>query len=114
MVNSCIFIGRLTSAPEQKGSMTFFTIALNRNWIDAKSGEKKEKVTFVKINTFSKLADVCFQYLYKGRQVYVEGELEINQVKGDDDVTRYFTSINAKKVEFFGESSQGENNNDGF
>lgn len=52
-----------------------FRMAINKQWTNA-NGEKQEKVLFVKVSAWRKLAEVMSQYLEKGRQVFVKGELE--------------------------------------
>ena len=52
-----------------------FTIAMNRVY-KLQTGEKKEEVSFVRVVVWGRLAEVCNDYLKKGRPVFVEGRLE--------------------------------------
>jgi single-strand DNA-binding protein len=79
-VNKVILIGFLGDAPEtrftQQGKpVTKFSVAVNENWKDAQ-GTKQEHVEWFRIVCFGRLAEVCGQYLDKGRHVYLEGRLQ--------------------------------------
>jgi single-strand DNA-binding protein len=81
--NKVILAGNLTRDPElrytPKGTaVAKFGLAINRNWT-TETGEKKEEVTFVDIDSFGRQAEVISQYLKKGRPVLVEGRLKLDQ-----------------------------------
>jgi single-strand DNA-binding protein len=76
-VNKVILLGNLTRDPELrhtegKHAVCAFGLATNRNWT-TDSGEKHEETEFHRIVAWDKLAEVCNQYLKKGRKVFVEG-----------------------------------------
>jgi single-strand DNA-binding protein len=79
-VNKVILIGNLTRDPElrhtaeNKKAVCTFGLATNR-MVLTQSGEKQEEPEFHRIIAWDKLAEVCNQYLKKGRKVYVEGRL---------------------------------------
>ena len=78
-----MLIGNLTRDPEvrytPKGSaVADLAIAVNRNYT-AESGEKREEVTYVDIVLWAKLAELAGQYLKKGRPVFIEGRLQMDQ-----------------------------------
>jgi single-strand DNA-binding protein len=52
--------------------------------------------------TWNKLAEICAQYLQKGRLVYVEGRMQTRSWDGDDGVKRYMTELVAENVKFLG------------
>ena len=108
MVNKFIGIGRLTRDPEfketQGGGLCNFSIAINERW-KGKNGEQQERVEFVKLVAFGKLAELCSQYLTKGRQVYVEGKLQTRSWEKDGK-TNYSTEIVASTVQFLGSGSE--------
>ena len=52
--------------------------------------------------TWNRLAEICSQYLSKGRQVYVEGRLQTRSWEGQDGQTRYTTELIAQEVKFLG------------
>ena len=81
--NKVILAGNLTRDPELRytpagKAIAKFAMAINRNWT-TDTGEKKEEVTFVDIDSFGRQAEVISQYLKKGRPVLVEGRLKLDQ-----------------------------------
>ena len=114
MLNKVMAIGNLGADPEMRylesgAAVTEFRIASNRQWKD-KDGNKQEEVEWFRVVTWNKLAEVCSQYLSKGRQVYVEGRLRTRSWEGQDGVTRYTTEVIAHEVKFLGgrTDQQGE------
>lgn len=78
-----MLIGNLTRDPEvrytPKGSaVADLAIAVNRTYT-AESGEKREEVTYVDIVLWAKLAELAGQYLHKGRAIFIEGRLQMDQ-----------------------------------
>ncbi len=105
-INKVILVGHLGQAPEVRHSangqaMCNFSIATNETWTD-KSGAKQEKTEWHRVVAFGKLAEVCGQYLSKGRQVYAEGKLQTRQWQDKDGATRYTTEMVAQTVQFLG------------
>lgn len=107
-VNKVILLGRLGQDPELKytpsgSSVCNFSLATSENWKDKNNGQKQEKTEWHRIVVWGKLAELCHQYLTKGRQVYVEGKL---QTRSWDDKTsgakRYTTEILATAIQFIG------------
>lgn len=105
-VNKVILIGRLGKDPELKNAngvaICNFSIATSKEWKD-ESGEKKEKTTWHDIVSFRKTAEIAGKYLTKGREVYIEGELQTRS--WDDKDTgqkRYKTEIIANNIQFIG------------
>ena len=105
-LNKVILIGNLGKDPVLRYThngtpVCNFSIATSDKWNDKNTGEKREKTEWHRIVTWSKLAEICGQYLVKGRQVCVEGKLQTRSwVK--DDITRYTTEIAASDVRFLG------------
>jgi single-strand DNA-binding protein len=105
MLNKTMLIGRLGRDPELKKTkdgrtITSFSIATTLAWKDKTSGEKKEATEWHRIVAFGKLADICGQYLTKGKLVYVEGRLHTRSWEQDGS-TRYITEILADIVRSF-------------
>lgn len=101
-LNKVMIIGNLTRDPEMRTipsgvSVCKFGVATNLVWKDA-SGQRKEKVEFHNIVTWRKLAEICGQYLNKGKKVYIEGRLQTNEWLGQDGVRRYRTEIIADNM----------------
>ncbi|RYZ68848.1 MAG: single-stranded DNA-binding protein, partial [Proteobacteria bacterium] len=78
-----------------------FSVATTESWSD-KNGQKQEKTEWHKIVVWGKLAELCQQYLQKGRQVYIEGRLQTRQYQDKENQTRYTTEIKADQVQFLG------------
>jgi single-strand DNA-binding protein len=81
--NKVILAGNLTRDPELRytpsgKAIAKFSLAVNRNWT-TDTGEKKEEVTFVEIDSFGRQAEVIAQYMKKGRPLLVEGRLKLDQ-----------------------------------
>ncbi len=101
-LNRAMIIGNLTRDPEVKTTpagqtVANFGVATNHAWNDA-SGQKQEKTEFHNIVAWSKLADICGQFLAKGRKVYIEGRLQTREWEGQDGVKRYRTEIVADNM----------------
>jgi single-strand DNA-binding protein len=96
-VNKVILLGNLTRDPElryteNKKAVCTFGLATNRNWT-TDTGEKREETEFHRIVAWEKLAEVCDQYLKKGRKVYVEGRLQSRTYTGQDGIEKFSTEI---------------------
>ena len=79
-VNKVILIGFLGDAPETRFSqqgkpVSTFSVAVNETWKDPQ-GTKQERVEWFRVVCFGRLAEVCGQYLEKGRHIYLEGRLQ--------------------------------------
>jgi single-strand DNA-binding protein len=101
-LNRATVLGNLTRDPEVRQipsgqTVCTFSVATNRSWKDA-SGQKQESVEFHNIVAWAKLAEICGQYLSKGRKVYVEGRLQTRDWEGQDSVRRYRTEIIAENI----------------
>ncbi|MDD3081281.1 MAG: single-stranded DNA-binding protein [Desulfobacterales bacterium] len=102
-INKVILVGNLGKDPEVRyfsdgTAMVNFSIATSEEWKDKNTGEKKEKTEWHRIVAFRKLAEICGEYLSKGRQVYVEGKLQTRSWE-KDGVTRYTTEIVADRLQ---------------
>jgi single-strand DNA-binding protein len=105
-VNKVILIGRLGQNPEVRytpsgAAVANFSIATNESWTD-KSGQKQERTEWHKVVVWGKLAELCSQYLTKGRQAYIEGRLQTRQWQDKDGQTKYTTEVQAQTVQFLG------------
>lgn len=106
-VNKAIIVGRIGQDLELKrtqSGMAFcnFTVATSEKYKD-KSGQSQEKTEWHRIVTWGKIAELCSQYLSKGRQVYLEGSITTRSWDDKDGKKCYTTEINANKVEFLGD-----------
>lgn len=112
-LNKAMLIGNLGRDPDTKSlpsgqSVCEFSVATTERYND-REGNKQEKTQWHRVKAFGKLADVCSQYLAKGRQVYVEGRIETREYEArDGGGKRYITEIVANSVQFLG--AKGESN----
>ena len=96
-LNRVQLIGNLTRDPElrytpQGTAVCTFGLATNRSWV-TESGEKKEDAEFHRVVAWNKLAEICSQFLVKGRKTYVEGRLQTRQWTGQDGSQRQTTEV---------------------
>ena len=108
-VNKVIILGRLGQDPELRytpggAAVCNFSLATSENWTD-KSGQKQEKTEWHRIVVWGKLAELCNQYLSKGRQAFVEGKLQTRSWDDNNGQKRYTTEISATTVQFIGGAS---------
>lgn len=101
-LNKAMIIGNLTRDPEIRTTnngqnVASFGIATNRSWKDA-SGQKQEKAEFHNIVAWGKLADICGQYLNKGKKIYIEGRLQTRDWEAQDGSKRQRTEIVAENM----------------
>src|SRR5881296_3814268 len=103
-LNRVQLIGNLTRDPELRytpsgTAVCSFGIATNRSWT-TDTGEKREETEFHRIVSWNKLAELCSQFLTKGRKVYVEGRLQTRSWDTPDGQKKYRTEVVAERVLF--------------
>ena len=111
-----ILVGHLGGDPEMRFTaagvpVTNFSLATNRSWKDG-DGEKQEETTWWRISAWRGLAELCNQYLSKGRQVYVEGRMNSENGNprvwiGSDGEARASYEVTAQNIRFLGGKGQG-------
>lgn len=98
-VNKVILLGRLGKDPESRsfpngGKLVSFTLATSESWRDKASGERKERTDWHQVViTNEALAKIAEQYLRKGSQVYVEGQLQTRKWQDQAGNDRYTTEV---------------------
>jgi len=128
MVNKVILIGRLGKDPDVRytpdGTMvTNFNLATDEQWKD-KNGEKVQKTEWHRIVTWGKLAEICGNYLVKGKLVFIEGRIQTRSWEDKEGVKRFTTEIVASNMQMLDSKGQSKtedasvdnastNNNDG-
>src|SRR5205809_1550164 len=110
-VNKVILIGRLGRDPEMKytGSGTpfcRFSIATDEGWTDKATGEKQERTEWHNIVVWDRLAEICNEYLRKGRLVYIEGALQTREWDDQDGNKRKTTEIRARDMVLLGSPAE--------
>lgn len=118
MFQKVMIIGNLGRDPEMRytpsgTAVTNFSIATNRRWTN-NEGEQVEEVTWFRISAWGKLAEVCNQYLSKGRQVFIDGALRPDENggprvwTGKDGQPRASFEVTAHSVKFLGSRGDRE------
>ncbi|MCE0556524.1 MULTISPECIES: single-stranded DNA-binding protein [unclassified Motilimonas] len=97
-VNKVILVGNLGQDPEVRylpngGAVANITIATSESWRDKTSGEQREKTEWHRVSLFGKLAEVAGEYLRKGSQVYIEGQLQTRKWQDQQGQDRFTTEI---------------------
>lgn len=101
-INKVLLIGNLTRDPEIKQTgngqtIVTFGMATNREWV-TQGGEKKSLAEFHNVVAWGRLADICGQYLKKGKFVYVEGYLKTRSWDSPEGVKIFKTEIVAQDM----------------
>jgi single-strand DNA-binding protein len=97
-VNKVLLVGNLTRDPElrytaeNKKAVCSFGLATNRT-VTTQNGEKREELEFHRIVAWAKLAEVCNQYLKKGRKIFAEGRLQYRTYTGQDGLEKFSAEI---------------------
>ncbi len=110
-LNRAMIIGNMTKDPESRTTSTGqtvanFGVATSSVWTDA-AGQRQERTEFHNIVAWGKLAEICSQYLAKGRRVYVEGRLQTRDWETQDGQKRRTTEIIADNVIMLDRAGQG-------
>ena len=105
-VNKAILIGNLGADPEVRftpggQAVANFRIATSESWKD-KEGNKQERTEWHRIVVWGKLAELCGEYLKKGRQCYVEGRLQTREWTDKEGKKNWTTEVVANQVTFLG------------
>lgn len=106
-MNIVILKGRLGKDPEtsytQTGKqITRFSLATSKRYTDSQSGEKTEKTEWHRVTLWDKTAAIAAQYLAKGREVLIRGEIQYRQYTDKDGQTRQATEIIGQELELIG------------
>ena len=113
--NLVIIAGNLTKDPELKfiptgNAVCKLTVAVNHSY---KSGnEWKKKAVFLNVIVWGKTAENCSKFLSKGKNVMVEGRLDVRTYENADKQKKYITEIVADKVDFLSPRDKQDGSND--
>lgn len=110
--NKIIIVGYLGRDPElrytpQGTPVCDFSVATTDRRKD-KSGEIQENTTWFRVTFFGRQAEVASQYLTKGRQVYVEGQLSQREWTDKDGATRTSLEVRGSDIQFLSPAAEGE------
>ena len=111
-LNKVFLIGNLTRDPELRYTtsgvpVANLRLAVNRKYKD-KSGELKEDTCFVTVTAWDKQAEICNQYLQKGRAVFVEGRLQSRSWETPDGQKRSTIDVRVERIQFLGQGKGAE------
>lgn len=120
MLNKATIIGNLGADPEVRytpsGKQTStFSVATTEKW-KGKDGQVQESTEWHRVVTWSRLAEICAEYLTKGSRVYIEGRIQTRKWTDSNGVDRYTTEIIAREMKMLssnngGGSTSGGNDN---
>lgn len=105
-------IGHLGRDPEMKYSGSGLAIA-NFSVAATVKVKGQDRTEWLKVTAFNKLAEICGQYLTKGKQVYVRGRLQSNEYEKRDGTKGFAMEVVAETVQMIG-GKQGADQNDGY
>lgn len=108
-LNKVLLIGRLGQDPEMRYTpsgkpLTKFQIAVNRSWTSSEN-EKKTETEWFTVVSWGKLAEICNQYLTKGKQVYLEGRLHTRHWKDEEGANHSAVEVVAREMIMLGDPS---------
>ncbi len=110
-VNKVILIGNLGADPEVRyltngTTVANFRIATSENRLN-KTGEKTTITEWHRIVAFGKLAEICRDYLSKGKQVYIEGKIRSRSWEDKEGNKRFTTEVLANQMQMLGPVGAG-------
>lgn len=110
-LNKVLLIGNLTKDPELRytpggTAVANLRLAVNRKFKD-RTGELKEDTCFVTVTAWDKQAEICNQYLQKGRPIFVEGILQSRSWDTPDGQKRSTIDVRAERIQFLGDVGPG-------
>ena len=110
-VNKVILVGNIGSDPDMKytqGGMAICTLSLATTSVRKdKEGNQQERTEWHRVKLFGKLGEIAGEYIKKGRQVYIEGEIRYDKFTGQDGVEKYITEIVANEMQMLGGGGEG-------
>ncbi|MDF7667601.1 single-stranded DNA-binding protein [Orbaceae bacterium ESL0727] len=97
-INKVILVGNLGQDPEIRylpngNAVANFSVATSESWKDKQTGETKDRTEWHRVVVFGKLAEVVGEYVKKGSQVYLEGQLQTRKWQDQSGTDRYTTEV---------------------
>jgi single-strand DNA-binding protein len=110
-VNKVILVGNLGANPEMRftqggQAVANLRLATTERWTD-KNGQRQEQTEWHRVVVWGKQAEICGQYLTKGRQIYVEGRIRTRQWQDQQGQKRFTTEVVAQVVQMLGSRAEG-------
>lgn len=106
-----IIIGNVGRDPELRytpagAAVCDFSVAVSQTWTDKATQEPREKTTWFRISAWRNLAETCNQYVHKGMQIMVTGEIDASAYSGPDGTPRASLDLTAREVKFLGKRGE--------
>ena len=97
-INKVILVGNLGQDPEVRympngNAVANFSVATSESWKDKQTGETRDRTEWHRIVVFGKLAEIAGEYIKKGTQVYLEGQLQTRKWQDQSGQDRYTTEV---------------------
>ncbi len=113
-LNKVMIIGHLGKDPEMRYTpsgrpVTNFSVAVSRSW-NTSDGERRKETEWFNIVAWGSLAEICNQYLVKGRQVYIDGRLQSRSWEDSEGKRHTSVEINANEMIMLGGRPTSEEN----
>lgn len=113
-MNKVLLIGNLGRTPEIKATktgrqMAHFSLATSREFVNPKTGERKEITDWVNITAWGNLAEAC-KYMAQGQRVFVAGRISTRSYEPGDGTKRYITDVTAESIIVQASTKQGTGN----
>lgn len=114
-LNKVQLIGHLGADPETRyttsgDAVCTIRLATSKTWRDKASGEQRESTEWHRVVLYRRLGEVAGQYLRKGSQVYIEGELQTRKWTDKDGADRYTTQVVADEMKMLGKRNGAADN----
>ncbi len=112
-LNKVMLIGNLTRDPELRNTpsgmaVTDLGLAVNRNWTDRNTNEKKEETVFIDVTCWGRTAEIACEYLSKGRPVFIEGRMVMDEWNDrETGQKRTKIKVTCENLQFLGSRSEG-------
>ena len=106
-----IIIGNVGRDPEMRYTQSgvavcSFSVAVSRSWTDRTSNEQREKTTWFKVSAWRGLAETANQYVHKGMQIMVAGEIDASAYAGQDGAPKASLELTARDIKFLGRKGE--------
>lgn len=116
-LNKVLLMGNLTRDPEMRvtpggHSICKFGLAINRTWRD-REGNQQNDTTFVDVDAFGKQAEVISKYMTKGRGIFVEGRLRLDQWETNTGDKRNKMMVVLENFQFVGGRGDSDSSSSG-
>lgn len=111
--NRVVLMGNLTRDPEMRqtpsgAQVAELRLAVSETFRDRQTNQPREVTCYVDVVVWNKLAELCQQYLAKGRSILVEGRLTYDEWKTPQGESRNKLRVRADTVKFIGAAKRGE------